>query len=352
MPVNFRIGNVQFSKNRTAVIAEAGVNHLGRLDYATQLIEGAKAAGADIIKFQTYKASRLTTKDAPRFWDWGGELDVNGSQYDSYSKLDSFGYEEYVELKRICDRVGIEFMSTPFDEDSVDLLESVGVNGYKIASCDITNKPLIEKIATTKKPILLSTGASNIPEIERALEWASDKGNDQILIMHCTLTYPTPIEDSNLLAIIELQKEFPNNLIGHSDHTLGIEVASAGTILGSAALEKHFTFDKSLPLSADHWLSLDVQELETLVNRIRIYESAKGTGLKLPLDSEMLARANARRSIVTSRAMNANDVVRLTDLDFKRPGNGFEPYKVNEIVGKTLKRDLPEDHVLTEEDFL
>ncbi len=351
IPNSFKIGNVEFKKGRTAVIAEAGVNHLGRFDYAESLIKGAKAAGADIIKFQTYKANRLTTKDAPRFWNWEGEVEQNGSQFDSYSKLDSFGLNEYAELKKICENVGIEFMSTPFDEESVDLLEAVGVNGYKIASCDITNQPLIEKIAGTKKPLLISTGAADIFEIHRAIGWAKSAGSSDILIMHCTLTYPTPIEDSNLLAISEMQNEFPSHLIGHSDHTLGIDVASAGTLLGSAALEKHFTFDKSLPLSADHWLSLDVEELKALVERIRLFESAIGNGVKAPLDSELLARTNARRSIVTSREMRAGEIIQLSDLDFKRPGTGIEPYLVSEIIGKVLVNNLPEDFILSSNDF-
>jgi sialic acid synthase SpsE len=351
MPKEFSIGRVEFRQGRTAVIAEAGVNHLGRLDYARSLIEGAKAAGADIVKFQTYKANRLTTKDAPRFWNWNGEIDENGSQFDSYSKLDGFGYSEYVELKKICDEVDIEFMSTPFDPDSVDLLEAVGVNGYKIASCDITNKPLIEKIASTKKPVLLSTGAANLDEIRRAVAWAKLAGCKDILIMHCTLAYPTPIEDSNLLAITEMRREFSDHLIGHSDHTLGIDVASAGTLLGSSALEKHFTFDKTLPLSADHWLSLDVADLKALVSRIRDFESALGSGVKSPLESEMLARTNARRSIVASREIRAGETIQLLDLDFKRPGSGIEPHRVSEVVGKIMLRDVPSDFLLSTADF-
>ena len=351
MPRKFSIGAVTFKEGRTAVIAEAGVNHLGRFDYAKKLIEGAKEAGADIIKFQTYKANRLTTKNAPRFWSWDGELDGNGSQFDSYSKLDSFGLDEYRELKNICDQVGIEFMSTPFDPDSVDLLEAVGVNGYKIASCDITNKPLVEKIASTKKPVLLSTGAATLEEIRSAVNWANKAGCEDILIMHCTLTYPTPAEDSNLLAISQMRREFPNHLIGHSDHTLGFDVASAGTLLGSSALEKHFTFDKTLPLSADHWLSLDVADLKALVSRIRIFESSLGSGLKGPLDSEMLARTNARRSIVASRELLAGEVIKLEDLDFKRPGTGIEPHQLDNLIGKILLKDVSADSLLSTTDF-
>jgi sialic acid synthase SpsE len=350
MPKNFKIGDIEFRQGRTAVIAEAGVNHLGSFDYASKLILAAKAAGADIIKFQTYKADRLTTKDAPRFWSWNGEVEENGSQFDSYSKLDGFGLPEYVKLKSMADAAGIEFMSTPFDNDSVDLLEAVGVNGYKIASCDITNKSLIEKIASTKKPILLSSGAADISEIKRAVAWAENAGATDILIMHCTLTYPTPIQDSNMLAILELRREFPDYLIGHSDHTLGIDVASAGTLLGSAALEKHFTFDKTLPLSADHWLSVDELELRSLVDRIRIFESSLGSGVKVPLESELLARANARRSIVISRAMAAGSILGISDLDFKRPGTGLEPFRVEELLGKALLRDVDSDFLISLQD--
>ncbi len=262
---SFDIGRVTFSENRCAVIAEAGVNHLGDMELARKLVEAAARAGADIIKFQTYKAEKLTRRDAPRFWDWDGETDSKGSQFDSYSQLDSFGLEEYRELKKNCDELGIEFMSTPFDRDAVDMLVEVGVQGFKIASCDITNFPLLEHVASKKLPVLLSTGASEITEIRGALELLLSKGLEDVLIMHCTLTYPTPAEDANLRAILRLREDFPSVLVGFSDHTLGYEIGAAGTLFGAAALEKHFTVDKSLPLSADHWLSLDEAGLNDCV---------------------------------------------------------------------------------------
>lgn len=333
------------------MIAEAGVNHLGRFDYARALIEGAKAAGADIIKFQTYKADRLTTPNAPRFWDWQGEKISEGSQYDSYSLLDAFGAKEYAKLKEICDEVGIEFMSTPFDFESVDILEGLGVGGYKVASCDLTNRPLLEKIAKLGKPILLSTGGSDLEEVKRAVGWVEQTGNENILIMHCTLTYPTPVEDSNLLAIEQLKSTFSRYLVGHSDHTLGIDVAASGTILGSSALEKHFTFDKSLPLSADHWLSLDVEELSSLVSRIRILERARGAGDKVVLPSEQLARANARRSVVAGRKILKGESFTLENLDFKRPGTGIPPYQVGSMIGGIATREIQRDELIELTDF-
>lgn len=345
----FKIGNVTFSDYAPVVIAEAGVNHLGDFGHARRLIEAAKRAGAKIIKFQTYKAEKLTTRNAPRFWSWDGEVDKDGSQYDSYSKLDSFGKEETAKLKAICDEVGIEFMSTPFDSDSVDMLVDIGVQGFKVASCDITNHPLLQRIGGKQLPVLLSTGASEVSEIRDAIRVLQDSGSGSILIMHCTLTYPTPPIDANMLAIRALRDEFPNHLIGYSDHTLGVRIAAASVMLGAVAIEKHFTYDKSLPLSADHWLSADEKELAELVESAEEFAMARGVATKLVRESEKLARVNARRSCVAAREIRAGSVLAVEDIEFKRPGSGVPPSEVGELLGRTVRVDIDNDELILKE---
>jgi sialic acid synthase SpsE len=276
----FRIGKVEFKKNKTVIIAEAGVNHNGKLKFGKRLIDEAKKAGADIIKFQTYKAKKLTTKNAPRFWNWQGELKKNGTQYDSYSNLDSFNKNEYRQLINYCKKKKIEFLSTPFDEESANMLVEIGIKGFKVASSDITNHPFLEFLAKKKLPILLSTGASSINEIKEAVRVINKSGNKKILVMQCTLCYPTKPQDANLLAINDIKRNFPKYLVGLSDHTLGIEIASASVLYGVSAIEKHFTFNKKLLKSADHWLSIDPGELKKLVENVRTINLSMGNGKK------------------------------------------------------------------------
>lgn len=344
--MKFKIGNVEFGGNKTIVIAEAGVNHLGRLDYAEKLIKSAKIAGADIIKFQTYKASKLTTKKAPRFWSWEGERDKNGSQYDSYSILDKFGEDQYSELIRICKDYKIEFMSTPFDTESASMLVKLGMKGFKIASCDITNLPLLEKIGEFRLPVLLSTGAANIFEIEKAVETLEKKNCKQIGIMQCTLCYPTKPQDANLLAIKTLDNHFKNYLIGFSDHTLGNVIPSASILMGVKFIEKHFTFDKSLPDSADHWLSLDEEELKEMVKNLRTLEEAIGSPVKEKKNCEDLTFKYARRSLVANTNIFKGETIEKKHITAKRPGTGLSPVSIDLLIGKIANRDIEEDTIL------
>lgn len=345
----FNIGKVEFTEGASVVIAEAGVNHLGDLGHARLLIEAAKRAGAKIIKFQTYKANRLTTKNAPRFWDWQGEIDHQGTQYDSYSKLDSFGASETAELKRICEEVGIEFMSTPFDLDAVDMLYDLGVGGFKVASCDVTNHPLLERIGQKSLPVLLSTGASDIAEIRDAIRVLKTAGSGPILVMHCNLTYPTKPEDANLRALNALSEEFPDHLLGYSDHTLGVTIAASSVLFGAVAIEKHFTYDKSLPLSADHWLSADEKELAHLVASSEELARARGIPAKIVQESEILARTNARRSCVAARPLKAGYILTAQDVDFKRPGTGVPPSDLHKLIGRALLTNLEYDDLILSE---
>lgn len=345
--MEFSIGKVEFTKERTVIIAEAGVNHLGQMDYAEKLISAAARSGADIVKFQTYKADKLTTKNAPRFWNWEGEEKADGSQHDSYSALDQFGEAEYLAMKSLCDKYGIEFMSTPFDFDSVDLLVNVGVKGFKVASCDLTNFPLLRHIASKNMPMLLSTGAAEIREISEAITEIKSVSQCPILIMHCTLCYPTKAKDANLLALNDIRMNFPGYLLGLSDHTLGTLIASTSVALGVRAIEKHFTFDKTLPKSADHWLSLDEADLTKLVLDVREIEDALGTGRKELLEAEKLAWAYARRSVVTTRGISQGTVMVESDFTMKRPGTGLHSRNIVDLVGKRSLVDIQEDQIVS-----
>jgi len=344
--MEFKIGNVKFGGSKTVVIAEAGVNHLGRMDYAEELVKTAKQAGADIIKFQTYKASKLTTKNAPRFWDWEGEHDSEGSQFDSYSILDSFGENEYKKLIAICKKYDIEFMSTPFDEESAQMLVDIGMQGFKVASCDITNIPFLTYLAKFDLPILLSTGASNINEIREAIVAIESSGSGAVGVMQCTLCYPTDAKDANLRAISTLKMEFPDKLIGFSDHTLGTIVPSASVLLGVTYIEKHYTFDKTLPDSADHWLSLDEGELRELVENLRILELAMGSEIKEKKDCEDATFKFARRSLVAKKSIKKGDVITKDDLTAKRPGTGLAPVFQDRFIGRKANVDIASDSLL------
>lgn len=342
----FSIGDTEFGGDRTIVIAEAGVNHLGRMDYAEELVKTAARAGADMIKFQTYKASNLTTKDAPRFWEWEGEENPEGSQFDSYTLLDSFGEDQYRQLKALCSEYDIGFLSTPFDNEAVDLLVRIGCQGFKVASCDLNNLPFLEYIAKTGLPMLISTGAAEIDEIGRAVDVIEGTGNSKICIMHCTLCYPTHPKDANLTALRDIADNFPGYLLGLSDHTLGTVIPAASVLYGARVIEKHYTFDKTLPVSADHWLSLDEAQLRQLVDDVRVLEQALGCGRKVRLACEAPAHKYARRSVVAARNIPRGTVLSQADLALKRPGTGLPPEFLDRFLGSRATRDLAEDTLL------
>lgn len=346
----FEIGRVTVGGAKTVIIAEAGVNHLGRMDYAEELIKTAARAGADIVKFQTYKAAKLTTKNAPRFWKWEGEAKANGSQFDSYAALDSFEREHYVELMRLCHKYEVEFLSTPFDAEAADMLVDIGMKGFKVASCDLNNLPFLRHVASKKLPILLSTGAATIDEIRQAVAAIEGEGNRQICILHCTLCYPTDPKDANLSAIEDIRTSFPGYLVGLSDHTLGTIVPAASVLYGAVAIEKHYTFDKTLPLSADHWLSLDEQGLAQLVDQVRTLEQAKGIGKKIRLECEMPAYKFARRSVVAVVDIPAGATVTADMLGVKRPGTGLPAEFLPRFVGRVAARNIPADTLLSLDD--
>ena len=332
-------------------IAEAGVNHLGSIELGRRLIREASEAGAHAIKFQSYKAKNLTTKDAPRFWDWDGEESPDGSQFDSYSILDSFGEDEHLELKKICDEYNIEFMSTPFDNEATDYLDRVGINAYKIASCDVTNHPLLEHVASKGKIVMLSTGASNIQEIQEAVE-ILNKGTDMIVVMHCNLKYPTPDNEINLNMIRHLQSEFPNCLIGLSDHTMNLMTPVFAYMLGANICEKHYTVDKTLDKSADHWFSVEPSDVEKIIESYKLATTMLGSIEKECTLGEERAKLYARRSVVLEEDIKVGEEFTFKNLTCKRPGTGISPKYLKQLVGKKSARNLQKDYILKMSDVL
>ncbi len=326
------------------IMAEAGVNHNGSLERAYKHIREAKKAGCDAIKFQTYKAEHLTTKKAPKYWNVG---DDDLSQYETFSKLDAFPIEYYKKCVQYAKKEGITFFSTPFDLDSVDLLEKIDVPAYKVASADITFFPLLKKIAKTKKPIIMSTGASTIGEMEEAVEHIKSFGNDKIILLHCILSYPTDAEDANLLMIDDMQRAFPDIPIGFSDHTFDPLTPAFAVMRGARVIEKHYTVDKSLPDSPDHKLGVDPGELKQLCLAVRLAEKSLGQMHRAPLKSEMAARKLARRSLTSIVPIAKGTVITENMLLGKRPGTGIPTKFMNAVVGRVARKDIPEDTTLT-----
>ncbi len=325
------------------IIAEIGVNHEGSIDLAKRLIDEAKEGGADAVKFQSYKAETLASKDSPSYWDTNEEPTT--SQYKLFKKHDSFWLDEMKELKEYCDSVNIEFMSTPFDIASADFLNDL-MDVYKISSSDLTNKPFIEYICQFNKPIILSTGASNLYEIQEAVSWIDKYGNP-LALMHCVLNYPTPDKNANLGMILDLKQKFPNKIIGYSDHTLpkDMKVCEMATMLGSVIIEKHFTHDKTL-VGNDHYHAMDKDDLKLFIKNLDRTFEILGSFKVEALEDEAPARANARRSLVAKRDIVKGTIIGKNDLTFKRPAHGVSPKFIDEIIGKIARVDIADDDVI------
>ena len=332
---------------RPFFIAEAGVNHLGSIELGERLIHEAASAGAHAIKFQSYKAASLCTKNAPRFWDWEGEVKSEGSQFDSYSLLDSFGETEHAELKRICDQNNIEFMSTPFDDDAANYLDRVGINAYKIASCDVTNHPLLRCVGSKGKIVMLSTGAASLEEIGEAIDIVESAGTHRIVIMHCNLKYPTDPAEINLSMINSIKDKFGEGYIyGLSDHTRQVETPSFALAMGANVVEKHYTVDKTMGKSADHWLSVDPGEVTEIVRLMELSFTMVGNSIKKCTGSEERARLYARRSVVTTVAIRKGEKFTADNIACKRPGTGISPKYYDRIIGTICLEDVTDDVVL------
>ena len=325
------------------IIAEAGVNHEGSMQIAKRLIEEACEGGADAIKFQTYKANTIASKNSPAYWDTTKE--PISSQYELFCKHDKFWKKEMEELKSHCDKVGIEFLSTPFDIESAKFLNDL-MDVFKISSSDITNKPFIEFICNFKKPIILSTGASFLYEIQESVSWIERAGKT-LALLHCVLNYPTPDENSNLGMILGLKRAFPDKIIGYSDHTLpkDMQVCKNAILLGATIIEKHFTHDKTMT-GNDHYHAMDKNDLTKFKKDIEETFKILGKFEVSALDDEKLARDNARRSLVASKDIKKGDIIKRDDLTFKRPAMGISPKFIDDIVGRRAFCNISEDDVL------
>lgn len=327
------------------VVAEAGVNHNEKVELGKALIRAAKEHGADAIKFQTYRAERLSTRSAPRYWVEPGDPD--GSQFDTFARLDGLDEAAHRELQACAREAGILWFSTPFDEEAVDFLDSLDVPAFKVASADMTCSPFLEHVARKGRPVFLSTGTATLGEVEEAVRVIRDSGNDQIVLLHCTLSYPCPPEAINLRAMVTMREVFPQCPVGLSDHSLGIAVPLAAAALGAAAIEKHFTVDRGLAGSPDHRLSADPGDLRAMVEGIRTVEAALGSPRKGPVEAEMAAYRLARRSLVAVCPIPRGAIITRQMLTYKRPGTGIPPKFLPIVVGRTARVDIPADQVLT-----
>jgi len=339
--------------SRPFIIAEAGVNYydiakkenIELIKAAKLMIKEASSAGVDAIKFQAYKAEKIACKHSPAYWDTTKE-NIK-SQYKLFKKHDKFEKKDYSELARYAEENNIIFMSTAFDKETVDFLDRL-MPVFKISSSDITNLPLIRYVAQKGKPIFLSTGASTIREIEDAVNTIEKVGNNQIVIMHCILSYPTRYDDANLNMIKYLKEIFPHYLVGYSDHTLpdpNMFTLTTAVLVGARVIEKHFTLDKSLP-GNDHYHAACPEDLKRLKGNLEFLQEVLGEEQKMPIKSEQLARKLARRSIVAKIDIPKGAKITKEMLICKRPGNGISPKFLNKVIGKKTKEDIRQDDVI------
>ena len=333
-------------QNKVIIIAEAGVNHNGDIAKAKALIDKGAEAGVDFVKFQTFKAGNLVTKQAKRAAYQDRNTQDNDSQYEMLKKLE-LSQAVHQELIDYCVQKGVQFLSTGFDFESLEFLAGLGITIAKIPSGEITNLPYLRKVATLFPEVILSTGMATIAEIKDAVKVLTDNGvsKDKITVLHCNTEYPTPMEDVNLKAMLHIQREL-GVPVGYSDHTLGIEVPIAAVALGATVIEKHFTLDKTLP-GPDHKASLEPEELKAMVMAIRNIEKAiGGSGLKEVSKSEAKNKPIARKSIVATKTIKKGDLFSVENLTIKRPGTGISPMQWDEVIGKTAKKDFEEDDLI------
>lgn len=331
---------------KTLIIAEAGVNHNGDMALARQLIAAAAAAGADLVKFQTFQARKIVAASAPKADYQKQTTGADESQLEMIRKLE-LSRADHEMLIAECKKHGVGFFSTAFDQDSLELLRELGcLEMVKIPSGELTNLPLLRQVSQLGKPILLSTGMANLADIEAAIEAIEANGTprSQITLLHCTTEYPTPMEEVNLRAMLSIKQAFGVE-VGYSDHTPGIEVPIAAVAMGARIIEKHFTLDCNLP-GPDHRASLEPQQLAAMVRGIRNIEQALGDGIKRPSSSELKNKPIARKSIVALRDIRAGELFSPENLTTKRPGTGISPMQWDAVIGKTAPRDFASDELI------
>lgn len=324
--------------NRVIIIAEAGVNHNGSLTLAKQLIDAAAAAGVDYVKFQTFKTEKLVTQDAEMAQYQQRNTGEAESQFAMLKRLE-LSQKDHEELIAYCRKRQVKFFSTAFDLESIDYLHSLNLGLWKIPSGELTNYPYLKKIAVFGEPVILSTGMSELEEVNDAMQVLLDNGvkREQIILLHCTTEYPTPWADVNLRAMQTLQDSFGVD-IGYSDHTAGIEIPIAAAALGAKVIEKHFTIDRDLP-GPDHKASLEPAELKAMVTAVRHIEEALGDGRKTIAESERKNRNVARKSIIAACDIAKGEILKESLLTVMRPGSGISPMRWNEVVGTIATRD-------------
>ncbi|MCJ7602856.1 MAG: N-acetylneuraminate synthase [Desulfobulbaceae bacterium] len=328
------------------IIAEAGVNHNGELRLAMKLVEAAAEAGADAVKFQTFKAETIVAATAPKAEYQKESTNAEESQYAMLKKLE-LSKDDFLVIQAHCAKYKIAFMSTPFDLASIDLLVEMGLETFKIPSGEITNLPYLRKIGSLQKELILSTGMADMKEIDEALTALTAAGTprEKITILHCTTQYPTPMANVNLRAMVTIAQAF-NVRVGYSDHTLGIEVPIAAVALGAVVIEKHFTLDKNLE-GPDHKASLEAGELNAMVRAIRNIEKALGSPEKRPTTSELLNRPVARKSIIATQPIAKGEKFSEANLTVKRPGTGISPMNWDNIIGISAAKDFDKDEIIT-----
>ncbi len=331
--------------SKTFIIAEAGVNHNGSLELAFKLIDAAKEAGADAVKFQSFKADKLVSKKADKAEYRKQTTDTSESQYEMIKKLE-LSIDEHKKLIEYCNKIGIQFLSSPFDLDSIDLLNELGLEIFKIPSGEIINLPYLRKIGKLNKNVILSTGMADLGEIEDALDVLIDNGTDKnnITVLHCNTEYPTPFEDVNLRAMVTIKNSFGVK-VGYSDHTNGIEIPIAAVALGAEVIEKHFTLDRNMK-GPDHKASLEPNELKQMVSAIRNIEKALGSGIKKPSQSELKNKPIVRKSLVAIKEIKKGEKFTEEIIGIKRPGTGISPMRWDEIIGSVAQKDYAEDELI------
>ena len=325
------------------VIAEAGVNHNGSFELAKKMVDAAKEAGVDYVKFQTFNPQKLVSKYAEKAKYQKETTGSDETQLQMLQKL-TLTEDNFLSLRDYCKEVGIGFISTPFDLDSIAFLETFDMDFWKVPSGEVTNLPYLEAIARTKRKVVMSTGMCNMNEIQDAMEVLKKNGTTEITLLHCNTQYPTPYEHVNLSAMSTI-KDNLHKEVGYSDHTQGIEVPIAAVAMGATVIEKHFTLDKNME-GPDHKASLNPSELQQMVVAIRNIEQAIGNGLKEPSSSEMANKGVARKSIVASRNIKQGEVFSEENLTTKRPGTGISPMKWYEVIGQVAPRDFSEDEII------
>lgn len=344
-----KVGDFVIGSNHPVfVIAEAGVNHNGNIELAKQLVTAAKEAGADAVKFQTFKAEHLNTPNAPKSTYHIETTGKEGSWFDllKSQELDRKAHEILIDY---CRREGIMFLSTPYDEESVDLLHELDVPAIKVASTDANNIPFLRYLACTQRPILLSTGMCSLQEVKDSVSAIEGEGNKNLVLFHCTANYPTDIKNVNLRAMNQMRDVFQVP-VGYSDHTQSGYTPVAAVAVGAVAYEKHFTMDRNLP-GPDHRASVTPSELKELIVSIRMAEKMLGAGEKMPMPSESENRQKLRKSIVTNREIKAGEMLTASNLAIKRPGLGIEPKYFDRLIGRHAVITIPKDALLKESDF-